>query len=80
MTPEVTGLLGLVALLILLAIRIPVAFAMFAVGTAAILRFARPVCYQDWPQDRLPPELRDENSRGILRQIDGVLTRDDVAG
>jgi NADP-dependent aldehyde dehydrogenase len=30
-----------------------------SVGTAAIQRFARPVCYQDWPQTLLPPELRD---------------------
>jgi NADP-dependent aldehyde dehydrogenase len=49
-----------------------------SVGTAAILRFARPVCYQDWPQDRLAPELQDRNSRGVLRQIDGVRTKDDV--
>lgn len=49
-----------------------------SVGTAALLRFARPICYQDWPQDRLPPELQDRNGRGIMRQVDGVLTRDDV--
>ncbi len=49
-----------------------------SVGTAAMLRFARPICYQDWPQDQLPLELQDHNSRGIMRQIDGVLTRDDV--
>lgn len=30
-----------------------------SVGTAAILRFARPICYQDFPQEFLPPELRD---------------------
>ena len=51
-----------------------------SVGTAAILRFARPVCYQDWPQNQLPPELQDRNSRGIMRQVDGVLTREDVGG
>ena len=51
-----------------------------SVGTAAILRFARPVCYQDWPQEQLPPELQNRNSRGIMRQIDGVLGRGDVAG
>lgn len=50
-----------------------------SVGTAAILRFARPICYQGWPQDQLPPELRDKNVRGIWRQIDGVLTKGDVA-
>jgi NADP-dependent aldehyde dehydrogenase len=29
-----------------------------SVGTAAILRFARPICYQDFPQEFLPPELQ----------------------
>lgn len=43
-----------------------------SVGTAAILRFARPVCYQDWPQDALPEELRDDNPRGIRRLVNGV--------
>ena len=30
-----------------------------SVGTAAMLRFARPVCYQGFPDDLLPPELAD---------------------
>ena len=30
-----------------------------SVGTAAIARFARPVCFQDVPAEFLPPELRD---------------------
>ena len=30
-----------------------------SVGTAAIRRFARPVCFQDCPPEFLPPELRD---------------------
>ncbi len=47
-------------------------------GTAAIFRFARPVCYQDFPQSALPVELRDHNEHGIMRMIDGVLTRADV--
>jgi alpha-ketoglutaric semialdehyde dehydrogenase len=46
-----------------------------SVGTAAILRFARPVCYQDFPSAWLPPELRDENPRGIWRLVDGSWTR-----
>jgi len=46
-----------------------------SVGTAAILRFARPVCYQDFPQAQLPPELRDENELGIMRMVDNRLTR-----
>lgn len=46
-----------------------------SVGTAAITRWARPVCYQNFPVEELPPELRDENPRGLLRTVDGVLTR-----
>jgi NADP-dependent aldehyde dehydrogenase len=29
-----------------------------SVGTAAIQRFARPVCFQDCPPELLPPDLR----------------------
>ncbi len=47
-----------------------------SVGTAAIQRFARPLCYQDFPQDMLPAELRDENPLRILRTLDGVFSRD----
>ncbi|HYW77974.1 MAG TPA: aldehyde dehydrogenase family protein, partial [Thermoguttaceae bacterium] len=49
-----------------------------SVGTAAILRFARPVCYQSFPQSRLPEELQDKNIRGICRLVDNELTRDDL--
>lgn len=44
-----------------------------AVGTTSIQRWVRPVCWQDWPQDLLPPELRDDNPRGIRRMVDGVV-------
>ena len=47
-----------------------------SVGTQAIYRFARPVCYQDFPQAALPRELKDENPLGILRLVDGAFTRD----
>jgi NADP-dependent aldehyde dehydrogenase len=46
-----------------------------SVGTAAILRFARPVCYQDFPAQWLPPELQDANPRGIWRLLDGEWTK-----
>lgn len=49
-----------------------------SVGTAAILRFARPLCYQDAPELMLPAELRNRNVRGIWRLIDSRYTRDDV--
>jgi NADP-dependent aldehyde dehydrogenase len=39
------------------------------VGAAAIKRFARPVCYQNFPQEALPVGLRDENERGIWRLV-----------
>lgn len=44
-----------------------------AVGSGAILRWARPVCWQDWPHDLLPEELRDDNPRRIRRTVDGVV-------
>lgn len=47
-----------------------------SVGTAAILRFARPVCYQDVPPPLLPPALQDANPLGIMRLVDGVRTRE----
>jgi 2,5-dioxopentanoate dehydrogenase len=42
-----------------------------SVGTQAILRFARPVCYQGFPQSALPQELQDANPLGIWRIVDG---------
>jgi NADP-dependent aldehyde dehydrogenase len=46
-----------------------------SVGTAAILRFARPVAYQNFPQAALPEELQDSNPRDIWRLVDGKLMR-----
>lgn len=42
-----------------------------SVGTLAIHRFTRPVCYQNFPQGLLPAELKDENPLGIWQMIDG---------
>lgn len=47
-----------------------------SVGSAAILRFARPVCYQGFADALLPPELRNGNPCRIQRMVDGRLTRD----
>jgi NADP-dependent aldehyde dehydrogenase len=49
-----------------------------SVGTAAIERFTRPICYQDTPQTLLPVELRDENPAGIWRLVEGNLTKDAI--
>ena len=42
-----------------------------SVGSLAIYRFARPVCFQNFPQSLLPPELQDANSLAIARLRDG---------
>jgi alpha-ketoglutaric semialdehyde dehydrogenase len=44
-----------------------------AVGTTSIQRWVRPACWQDWPQDLLPMELRDGNPRGIQRLVNGKI-------
>jgi NADP-dependent aldehyde dehydrogenase len=46
-----------------------------SVGTKAIHRFVRPVCYQDCPDAALPEELRKGNPLGIMRLVNGSLTR-----
>jgi NADP-dependent aldehyde dehydrogenase len=50
-----------------------------SVGTAAIERFVRPICYQNVPDACLPVALQDANPLGIERLIDGVRTREAVA-
>jgi NADP-dependent aldehyde dehydrogenase len=47
-----------------------------SVGTGAISRFLRPVCYQNIPQALLPEALRDGNPLQIWRRRDGALTKD----
>ena len=47
-----------------------------SVGVTAVLRFLRAVAFQDTPAALLPAELQDDNPLGILRQVDGVTTRD----
>ncbi len=47
-----------------------------SVGTAAIQRWARPVCYQNFPEPALPMELRNQNPQSLMRLVDGRLTRD----
>lgn len=47
-----------------------------SVGTRAITRFTRPLCWQDFPDAALPPELQAANPLGLWRQLDGVLSRE----
>jgi 2,5-dioxopentanoate dehydrogenase len=50
-----------------------------SVGSAAIYRFARPVCFQNFPDALVPAELQAANPLGILRLVDGVESRDPAA-
>jgi alpha-ketoglutaric semialdehyde dehydrogenase len=45
-----------------------------SVGSQAIFRFCRPVCYQGFPQAGLPDELKDRNPLHIWRMVDGEMT------
>ena len=45
-----------------------------SVGSSAIVRWVRPVCFQNWPQSMLPAELQNDNPLGILRKVNGTFT------
>jgi 2,5-dioxopentanoate dehydrogenase len=49
-----------------------------SVGTRAIYRFTRQVCYQGFQDFGLPDELKNGNPLGIWRLVDGQLTRDSI--
>jgi NADP-dependent aldehyde dehydrogenase len=42
-----------------------------SVGSAAIHRFLRPVCYQNLPEGLLPDALHEGNPLDISRLVDG---------
>ena len=46
-----------------------------SVGSQAIFRFTRLVCYQGFPESALPDALTDGNPLGIWRMIDGEISR-----
>jgi NADP-dependent aldehyde dehydrogenase len=47
-----------------------------SVGTLAIDRFLRPVCFQNYPDYLLPEALRNANPLGIQRLVDGKPSRE----
>ena len=49
-----------------------------SVGTGAIQRWVRPVCYQNWPDRLLPDELKNGNPLGIFRIINNSLTTNKI--
>jgi NADP-dependent aldehyde dehydrogenase len=46
-----------------------------SVGADGIKRFARPVAFQNWSNDLLPDELKNENPLGIWRTVNNELTK-----
>ena len=49
-----------------------------SVGTNAIKRFVRPICYQGFPEELLPTELQNKNELNIWRLVDGELSKSDI--
>jgi len=47
-----------------------------SVGTSAIYRFVRPLCWQDWPDELLPAELKSDNPSGIWRKVNNKWTKE----
>ncbi|HET9824496.1 MAG TPA: aldehyde dehydrogenase (NADP(+)) [Chitinophagaceae bacterium] len=47
-----------------------------SVGADGIKRFARPLCYQNWPDKLLPDELKNKNPLKIWRTVNDELRRD----
>jgi len=47
-----------------------------SVGADGIKRFARPICYQNWPDGLLPDELKNKNPLKIWRTVNDELRKD----
>ncbi|HXD79831.1 MAG TPA: aldehyde dehydrogenase (NADP(+)) [Puia sp.] len=47
-----------------------------SVGADGILRWARPLCYQNWPDHLLPAALKNGNPLRIWRTVNNSMTRD----
>lgn len=46
-----------------------------SVGSLAIDRFLRPICYQNYPDELLPEALKNANPLGLLRLVNGEPTK-----
>ncbi len=46
-----------------------------SVGADSMKRFARPVCFQNWSNELLPDELKNENPLGVLRTVNNELSK-----
>ncbi len=47
-----------------------------SVGTRAITRFTRPMCWQNFPECLLPEELKESNPLGLFRLVNGTWNKD----
>jgi len=50
-----------------------------SVGADGIKRFARPIAFQNWPDELLPEELKNENRLNIWRTINSSLSKEGIA-
>ena len=50
-----------------------------SVGTGAIKRFVRPVCFQDFPHNKLPKALQNDNPLSLYRIVNGTITNGKIA-
>jgi NADP-dependent aldehyde dehydrogenase len=50
-----------------------------SVGADGIRRFSRPLCFQNWNDELLPAELKNDNPLGIWRTINNELTKDKIS-
>ena len=50
-----------------------------SVGTRALGRWVRPICYQNFADGLLPPELQNANPLGLLRLVNGQATTAPIA-
>jgi 2,5-dioxopentanoate dehydrogenase len=49
-----------------------------SVGSDGIKRFARPICYQNWPDHLLPDPLKNGNPLNMWRTVNGKLTKEAI--
>ena len=47
-----------------------------SVGADGIKRFSRPICFQNWSNEFLPDELKNENPLNIYRTVNNLMTKD----
>ncbi|MCH2223241.1 MAG: aldehyde dehydrogenase (NADP(+)) [Crocinitomicaceae bacterium] len=50
-----------------------------AVGTDSIKRWVRPLSFQNWPNEMLPKELKNENPLNIIRKVDNLDTKNSIS-